>query len=109
MGSAILRNLKKGFKNIITVTSTKLDLRDQKLVENFIKRKKPKLVIIAAAKVGGIYANDHLRAEFLYDNLSIQNNLINSSHQNNVNELIFLDQVVYILEIASSQLKKIIF
>ncbi len=90
LGSAILRNLKKmGFNNIITATSTKLDLRDQKLVENFIKRTKPKLVIIAAAKVGGIYANDQLRAEFLYDNLSIQNNLINSSHQNNINELIF--------------------
>ena len=90
LGSAILCNLKKrGFKNIITATSTKLDLRNQKLVENFIKRKKPKLVIIAAAKVGGIYANDNLRAQFLYDNLSIQNNLINSSHQNNVNELIF--------------------
>ena len=90
LGSSILRNLKKrGFKNIITATRTKLDLRDQKLVENFIKKTKPKMVIIAAAKVGGIYANNQLRAEFLYDNLSIQNNLINSSHQNNINELIF--------------------
>ncbi len=90
LGSAILRNLKRrGFKKIITITKNKLDLRNQKLVSNFIKKIKPKIVIIAAAKVGGIYANNNYRAEFIYDNLSIQNNLINSSHENNVNELIF--------------------
>ena len=90
LGSAIYRNLKNyGYNNIITVTKSRLDLRNQSLVNNFIKKKKPKLVIIAAAKVGGIYANNKYRAEFLYDNLSIQNNLINSSHLNNVSELIF--------------------
>tara|TARA_Y100000389_G_scaffold147641_1_gene146534 strand:- start:7346 stop:8278 length:933 start_codon:yes stop_codon:yes gene_type:complete len=90
LGSSIYRNLKKqGYVNIVTATKKKLDLRDQKKVQNFIKKNKPKLVIIAAAKVGGIYANNKYRAEFLYDNLEIQNNLINSSHENNVNELIF--------------------
>lgn len=90
LGSAILRSLKKnGYKNILTINKKKLDLRDQTLVNNFFKKHKPKLIIIAAARVGGIYANNNYRAEFIYDNLQIQNNLINSAYINNIKNLIF--------------------
>ncbi len=91
IGSSILSKLKKsGYKNIITVNRKQLDLRDQNKVFNFIKSKKPKATIIAAAKVGGIYSNNLYKAEYIYDNMSIQNNLIHGSYKNNVKELIFL-------------------
>ena len=77
VGSAIWRNLEqKGFTNLIGRSSKELDLRNQQAVEQFYQQENPEYVLIAAAKVGGIMANNTYRAEFLYDNLSIQNNLI---------------------------------
>ena len=91
VGSAIVRKLKeKGYKNIITVKKSKLDLTDQKKVFTFLKKKKPKFIFIAAAKVGGIYSNNKYRAEFIYSNLSIQNNIIHSAYKCNIKNLIFL-------------------
>ena len=91
VGSAILTKLKKkGYKKIITVDKKSLDLRDQKRVFFFLNKIKPKVVIIAAAKVGGILANNKFRAEFIYDNLTIQNNLIHGSYISGVKNLIFL-------------------
>ena len=91
VGSAILRFLKKkGYKKIITKDRKKLDLFDQKKVQNFLKLTKPKLVIIAAARVGGIKANNIFRADFIRQNLQIQTNLIHGSHLSDINNLIFL-------------------
>ena len=91
VGSAIVRKLKeKGYINIITVKKSKLDLTDQKKVFTFLKKKKPKFIFIAAAKVGGIYSNNKYRAEFIYSNLSIQNNIIHSAYKCNIKNLIFL-------------------
>jgi GDP-L-fucose synthase len=91
VGSAILRKLQKeGFTNIITRTSSELDLRSQQQVTDFFITEKPDYVFLAAAKVGGIVANNTYRAEFLYDNLQIQNNVIHSSYLNNVKKLMFL-------------------
>ncbi len=91
IGSAILKKLKKdGFKRIITVNKKKLDLRNQKEVYSFIRSKKPKATIIAAAKVGGIHSNNIYRGDYIFDNLSIQNNLIHGSFKNNIKNLIFL-------------------
>ena len=91
VGSAIHRKLlKKKFKNIITIDRKKLDLLDQKAVFNFIKRKKPKIVIVAAAKVGGVHHNNIHGADFIYENLQIQSNLIHSSFKNKVKRIIFL-------------------
>ena len=91
VGSAILRKLKeKKYKNIITVERRKLDLLNQKDVFSFFKRQKPDLVIIAAAKVGGVYHNNLDRADFIYENLQIQNNLIYGSFKNKVKQLVFL-------------------
>ena len=91
VGSAILNKLKiSGYKNIIICSHKELDLRNQKKVLNFFKINKFKLVIIAAAKVGGIYANNNYRADFIYDNLSIQNNIIHSSFLTGVKDLLFL-------------------
>ena len=91
VGSAILRKLrKKNYKKIITITRKNLDLLNQKAVNNFLKKKKPKIVIIAAAKVGGVYHNNIHGADFIYENLQIQNNLIHGSFKNNVKRVIFL-------------------
>ena len=91
IGSAILRKLKKlKYKNLFYKTRKELDLTDQKKVNSYLKKVKPMAVIIAAAKVGGIKANNEKRAEFIYENLSIQNNLINSSYRNGVKNLILL-------------------
>ena len=91
VGSAILRKLReKNYKKIITVDRKKLNLLNQKAVYNFIKIKKPKIVIIAAAKVGGVYHNNIHGADFIYENLQIQNNLIHGSFLNKVKKLIFL-------------------
>ena len=91
VGSAIYRLLKKKkYKNVIVENRKKLDLFDQKKVENFLKKKKPKIVIIAAAKVGGIKANNQFGADFIRENLQIQSNLIYGCHINNINNLIFL-------------------
>ena len=91
IGSAIVRKLKlKGYKNILTIDRKKLDLRNQKKVFEYLKKIKPDGVIIAAAIVGGIHYNNTFRANFIYDNLAIQNNLIHGSYINKVKNLIFL-------------------
>ena len=91
VGSAILRKLKeRKYSNIVTVDKKKLDLLNQKAVFKFLKRKKPDLVIIAAAKVGGIHHNNVSGADFIYENIQIQNNLIYGSFKNRVKKLIFL-------------------
>lgn len=91
VGSAIVRKLKaEGFTNLITRTSSELDLRDQKAVISFFEEQKPEYVFLAAAKVGGIVANNIYRADFLYENLQIQNNVIHCSFLNKVTKLLFL-------------------
>ena len=91
VGSAILRRLNiLGYKNILIVDKKKLDLINQKKVFLFLKRNRPQAIIIAAAKVGGINANNKYRANFIYENLAIQNNLIHSAFLNKIKNLIFL-------------------
>jgi GDP-L-fucose synthase len=91
VGSAILRKLQdQGYYNLIYKNSTELDLRNQNCVDNFFKSEKPEYVILAAAKVGGILANNSYRAEFIYDNLMIEANVIHSSYLNGVKKLLFL-------------------
>ena len=91
VGSSLLRRLKfYGYKNLIIKTKKELDLRNQAKVSNFFKRNKIDAVINAAGKVGGILANNKYRADFIYDNISIQNNIIHSSFENNIRNLIFL-------------------
>ena len=91
VGSAILRKLKeKKYNKIITADKKKLNLLDQKKVYEFLKRNKPDIVIIAAAKVGGVLNNYTYRADFIYENLQMQNNLIHGSFINKVKKLIFL-------------------
>jgi len=91
VGSAIIKNLqKKGYTNIISRTHAELDLTDQNAVANFFKAEKPEYVILAAAKVGGIVANNTYRADFIYENLAIQNNVIHQSYLHKVKKLLFL-------------------
>jgi GDP-L-fucose synthase len=91
VGSAILCELKaKGYINIIKRSLSELDLRRQSDVETFFVNEKPDVVIVAAAKVGGIVANNTYRAEFLYDNIMIESNLIHAAHDNNIEKLLFL-------------------
>ena len=91
VGKAVFKKLKeKGFKKIIVRKKTQLDLKNQKKTFEFLNKIKPKIVIICAAKVGGIKANNNKRADFLIDNLEIQNNLIHGSFKNKVKNLIFL-------------------
>lgn len=91
VGSAILRRLKEaGFENFVFRTSKELDLRNQQAVNDFFAAEKPDYVFLAAAKVGGIVANNTYRAEFIYDNIMIQNNVINAAHMNGVQKLMFL-------------------
>ena len=91
VGSAIVRKLKKkGYRKIITANRSKLDLTNQSKVFNFLKSKKPDFIFIAAAKVGGIYSNNKYKADFIYSNLCIQNNLIHSAYKCNIKNLIFL-------------------
>ena len=91
VGSAILKKLKqKGYKKIITANKSKLNLLNQNSVYNFLKKHKPKIIIIAAARVGGILANDLYGGKFIYENLQIQNNLIHNGYLNNIKNIIFL-------------------
>jgi GDP-L-fucose synthase len=91
VGSAIVRKLNaEGFANIIVRKSAELDLRSQQQVFSFFEKEKPEFVFLAAAKVGGIVANNTYRAEFLYDNIQIQNNVIHASYINKVQKLLFL-------------------
>ena len=91
IGSAIVKKLKlAGYKNILTKKRNELDLTNQNKVYSFLKKNKPKFIIIAAAKVGGIMANIKYPAEFIYQNISIQSNLIHSAYLNNIKNIIFL-------------------
>ena len=91
VGSAIWKNLsQKGYTNLIGRTSAELDLRDAQPVAQFFKNEKPEYVFLAAAKVGGIMANNTYRADFIYENLMIQNNVIHSAYENKVKKLLFL-------------------
>jgi GDP-L-fucose synthase len=90
-GSAIVRKLQKeGFTNLLLRTSSEVDLRNQETVKDFFEKEKPEYIFLAAAKVGGIHANNTYPAEFLYDNLCIQNNVIHQSYQTGVKKLLFL-------------------
>ena len=91
MGSAIVRRLRRaGFDNLLLRTRAELDLLDKTAVDDFFSAEQPEYVFLAAAKVGGIHANDSRPADFIYDNLSIQNNLIHAAWRNRVKKLIFL-------------------
>lgn len=91
VGSAIVRSLKRnGFTSIIEKSSKELDLKDQKAVQHFFKNEQPEYVFLAAAKVGGIHANNIYPATFIYDNLMIQNNVIHAAYENQVKKLLFL-------------------
>lgn len=107
VGSAIYRKLEKeGFTNLITRASAELDLRNQQQVADFFSNEKPDYVFLAAAKVGGIVANNTYRAEFLYDNLQIQNNVIHSSYINGVTKLMFLGSSCIYPKMAPQPLKE---
>lgn len=107
VGSAIMRNLQKnGFGNIISKTSAELDLRSQGAVEDFFKDEKPDYVFLAAAKVGGIVANNTYRAEFIYDNLMVQNNVIHQSYVSGVKKLLFLGSSCIYPKFAPQPLKE---
>ena len=107
VGSAIKLKLEKeGFTNLVYKTSSELDLADQKATQSFITSEKPDIVIIAAARVGGILANDRYPYPFLYDNLQIQNNLINASHENDVEKVIFLGSSCIYPKLADQPLKE---
>ncbi|GAB4142931.1 MAG: GDP-L-fucose synthase [Bacteroidia bacterium] len=106
-GSAIIRNLhQRGFKNIITRTSAELDLRNQQAVNSFFEKEKPQYVFLAAAKVGGIHANNTYRGTFLYDNLMIQSNVIEASRVNQVSKLLFLGSTCIYPKMAPQPLKE---
>lgn len=107
VGSAIMRNLqKKGYHNIITRTSAELDLRNQQAVADFFEKEKPEYVFLAAAKVGGIQANNVYRADFIYENLMIQNNVIHQSYLNKVKKLMFLGSSCIYPKMAPQPLKE---
>ena len=107
VGSAIMRNLKsKGYTNFITKTSKDLDLRNSQAVSDFFVEEKPEYVFLAAAKVGGIQANNVYRADFIYENLMIQNNVIHNSHLNGVKKLLFLGSSCIYPKLAPQPLKE---
>ncbi len=107
VGSAILRNLyRNGFENVIFRKSNELDLRDQEAVKTFFQKERPEFVFLAAAKVGGILANNTYRAEFLYDNLSIQNNIIHSAYTFGVEKLMFLGSSCIYPKMAPQPMKE---
>jgi GDP-L-fucose synthase len=107
VGSAIMRKLKKeGYNNLVYRTSSELDLRRQEKVEEFFEEEKPEYVILAAAKVGGIQANDKYSAEFLYDNLMIETNVIDAAYQNDVKKLLFLGSSCIYPKFADQPMKE---
>lgn len=107
VGSAIVRRLEKeGFTNIITRTSRELDLRIQERVNEFFETERPEYVFLAAAKVGGIKANDTYRADFLYDNLMIQSNVIHAAHATAVTKLMFLGSSCVYPKLAPQPIKE---
>jgi GDP-L-fucose synthase len=107
VGSAIVRKLQNlGYTQIITRTSKELDLRNQSAVADFFEKEKPEFVFVASAKVGGIQANNTFRAEFLYDNLMIQNNMIHQAWVHGVNKLLFLGSSCIYPKLAPQPLKE---
>ena len=107
VGSGLERKLRKeGFNNIATRTSSELDLRNQQAVNDFFEKEKPAYVILAAAKVGGIHANNTYRAEFIYDNLMIEANIIHAAYLNNVTKLLFLGSSCIYPKMAPQPLKE---
>jgi GDP-L-fucose synthase len=107
VGSGIERKLRKeGYNNLITRTSNVLDLRNQQAVNNFFEKEKPEYVILAAAKVGGIQANNIYRAEFIYDNLMIEANIIHAAYINKVTKLLFLGSSCIYPKLAQQPLKE---
>jgi GDP-L-fucose synthase len=107
VGSALKRELEsRGFRNFLLRTSAQLDLRNQQAVKDFFENEKPDYVFLAAAKVGGIVANNTYRADFLYDNLSIQNNVIHQSALNKVKKLMFLGSSCIYPKLAPQPLKE---
>ncbi len=107
VGSAILRILKKrGFENLIYLSSKELDLRDQTSVQDFFSREKPEYVFMAAAKVGGIQANNIFKADFIYDNLAIELNVIHSAWKSNVKKLLFLGSSCIYPKMAPQPIKE---
>ncbi len=107
VGSAILRQLKeKGYTNFVLKTSSELDLRNQQAVSNFFAEEKPDYVFLAAAKVGGIIANNTYKGDFIYENLMIQNNIIHQSYLNNVKKLMFLGSSCIYPKMAPQPLKE---
>ncbi len=107
VGSAIVRKLKEqGFENIVARTSGELDLRNQQAVDDFFAQEKPAYVFLAAARVGGIMANNSFRADFLYDNLMIQNNVIHAAYTNGVTKLMFLGSSCIYPKLAPQPLKE---
>ncbi len=107
VGSAIHRLLQKeGYTNIVVKTSSELDLRNQQAVNDFFAKEKPEYVFLAAARVGGIHANNAYRAEFIYDNLMMESNIIHASYQNNVTKLLFLGSSCIYPKMAPQPLKE---
>src|SRR5450432_2742426 len=107
VGSAIRRKLgQDGFKNLVLKTSDELDLRNQDAVQSFFQNEKPDYVFLAAARVGGIFANNTLRADFLYENLMIQSNVIYSSWKSGVTKLMFLGSSCIYPKLAPQPLKE---
>ena len=107
VGSAIVKDLhSRGFSNIVTRTSTELNLIDQKAVSDFFEAEKPEYVFLAAAKVGGIIANNTYRADFLYENLMIQSNVIHESYKNGVKKLLFLGSTCIYPKMAPQPLRE---
>ena len=107
VGSAIDRRLRKdGFENIVTRTSKELDLRNQKAVNDFFEAEKPEYVFLAAAKVGGIVANNTYRADFIYENLMMEANIIHAAHINKVQKLLFLGSSCIYPKLAPQPLKE---
>jgi len=107
VGSALDRKLRKeGYNNIVTSTSSVLDLRNQQAVNDFFEKEKPAYVILAASKVGGIHANNTFRAEFIYDNLMIEANIIQAAYLNNVTKLLFLGSSCIYPKMAPQPLKE---
>ena len=107
VGSGLERKLRKeGYNNIVTRTSIELDLRNQQAVNNFFEKEKPAYVILAAAKVGGIHANNTYRAEFIYDNLMMESNIIHAAFVNKVTKLLFLGSSCIYPKLAPQPLKE---
>ncbi len=107
VGSAIVRKLtSQGYSNIVSASSKDLDLRNQQAVHLFFQKEKPEYVFLAAAKVGGILANNNHKADFIYDNICIQTNIIHAAYKNNVKKLLFLGSSCIYPKFAQQPIKE---